>query len=260
MAALRATAVAVENNQFESLVHAEMETELQALSELELPSEDGIPLETNWHRVEMNLLIDSIHYLWRDRQDYFAGGNMFIYFSLLQALRRDYRGPDFFVVKGVDGTHDRESWVVWNENGKYPHVIIELASRSTIHIDLSTKKELYASTFRTPEYFCYDPNSLRLYGWELQKDEYVALEPNEHGWLWSQELNVWVGTWQGEFQRIVTTWLRFYTLEGQLIFTPGEAAIQRAEAEAQRAEAEAQRAEAAEKEIARLRALLQKSD
>jgi hypothetical protein len=28
---------------------------------------------------------------------------MFIYFSAEQVRSRDYRGPDFFVVKGVDG-------------------------------------------------------------------------------------------------------------------------------------------------------------
>lgn len=30
----------------------------------ELPTEDGEPLESNWHRVQINLLVDISHQLW----------------------------------------------------------------------------------------------------------------------------------------------------------------------------------------------------
>ena len=46
-----------------------------------LPVEDGEPLETNWHRIQINLLVDLTNQLWYDRTDFFAGGNMFIYYS-----------------------------------------------------------------------------------------------------------------------------------------------------------------------------------
>ena len=230
---------------------------------IELPTEDGIPLETNWHRMEMNLLIESVHYHWRDRDDYFTGGNMFVYYSYEQVRNRDYRGPDFFLVKGVEGIRDRSAWIVWEEDGKYPDVIIELASPSTIDIDLGAKKALYEQIFRTPEYFCYDPTGSILDGWRLVGGRYQDITPNEQGWLWSEEMELWLGTWQGEFQRIETTWLRFYTPDGQLVLTLAEAEAQRAQAEAQRAQAEAQRAQAeaqradaAEAEVARLRARL----
>jgi len=64
------------------------------LSVLDLPTEDGVPLETDWHRIEINLPIDSIHTTWRDRADYFTGGNMFIYASFEQVHNRDYCGED----------------------------------------------------------------------------------------------------------------------------------------------------------------------
>ena len=70
-----------------------LEPDIQ-LPNQELPTEDGLPLESNWHRIEMNLLIDSIHHYWQERRDYFVGGNMFLYFSLEQARNCDYRGPD----------------------------------------------------------------------------------------------------------------------------------------------------------------------
>lgn len=215
------------------------------LPQLVLPTEDGIPLETNWHRIEMNLLIDSVHSHWEERSDYFVGGNMFLYFSAQQVRNRDYRGPDFFLVKNVDGTRNRDSWVVWEEGGRYPNVIIELASISTINEDLGPKKSLYEQTFRTPEYFCYNPFHNRLHGWRLIGGRYQELQPNEKGWLWSEELQLWVGTWEGKVLKVNEIWLRFYE--------PDESKV---ELVPTLAEAEAQRADAAEAELIRLRELL----
>lgn len=228
-----------------------VEAILKELESLDLPSEDGIPLETNWHRIEMNLLIASVHNHWQDRRDYFAGGNMFIYFSLAQVRNKDYRGPDFFVVKDTEGTRDRKSWAIWNENGQYPHVIVELASPSTISTDLGIKKHLYEHTFRTPEYFCYDPIERHLYGWRKSSSTYTRILPNDRGRLRSEEFGAWLGLWEGEFQNIHSFWLRFYTDDSRLILT-------REEAESQRADNEARRADAAEAEIEHLRALLAK--
>jgi len=211
---------------------------------LELPAEDGIPLETNWHRIEMNLLIDSLHWHWRDRRDYFVGGNMFVYFSLQQVKNKDYRGPDFFVVKGTDGTRDRDSWIVWEEGGKYPDVIVELASPTTIDTDLKLKKSLYEQTFRTREYFCYDPVAERLFGWELIRNRYEEIKPDSRGRLPSRELGVRLGKWEGEYLRTGRLWLRFYTDKGQLVPTKDEAAVQQADAQSQRADAQSQRADA----------------
>lgn len=211
---------------------------------IELPTEDGIPLETNWHRMQMNLLIESVHYHWREREDYFTGGNMFIYFSVEQVRNRDYRGPDFFVVKGVDSSHDRAAWIVWEEYGKYPNVIVELSSPSTIDVDVGTKKDLYERTFRTPEYFCFDPTAEELIGWRFTSGHYEPIDPNEQGWLWSEEMDLWLGVWRGEFQRTDAVWLRFYTAEGHPVLISAEAEAQRAEAEARQVELEAQRADA----------------
>ena len=214
------------------------------LEGLHLPAEDGIPMETNWHRLAMNLLLDSLHAHWRDRTDYFAGGNMFVYFSLDQVRRKHYRGPDVFVVTNVDGTRDRESWIVWQEEGRYPNVIIELASPSTIQSDLGMKKTLYEQTFHTNEYFCYDPVDNEQWGWRLHDNGYYQDIPkNEQGWQWSQQLQLWLGSWNGEFQRLQARWPRFYTAQQELALTFAEAEAQRAEVQTQRAEAEAQRAE-----------------
>jgi Uma2 family endonuclease len=223
-----------------------------------LPTEDGIPLETPWHRAEINLLLESLDYLWRRRQDYYAGGNMFVYFSSQQIRNQDYRGPDFFVVKDVDGSYERPSWVVWEEGGRYPDVIIELLSPSTAEADKTSKKRLYERVFRTAEYFCYDPVNEELIGWHLQQGRYEPLERDEYGRLWSSGLQAWLGTWEGPFIGRSATWLRFYDEDSLLVPIIAEAETARAEAESARAEAESVRAEAesarAEAESARAEA------
>ncbi len=63
---------------------------------IDLIFDDGEPLETNRHRIAMNVLIDSMLQVWQNRSDFFAGGNMFVYYSRNQAMNRDLKGPDFF--------------------------------------------------------------------------------------------------------------------------------------------------------------------
>lgn len=106
----------------------------------DLVFDDGEPLETNRHRIAMNVLIDSTLSALADRSDFFAGGNMFVYYSRNQAMNRDFRGPDFFVALDVDGSRSRQGWVVWEEDGRYPDVIVELLSPSTANVDRGVKK------------------------------------------------------------------------------------------------------------------------
>jgi Uma2 family endonuclease len=245
-------------------------TDTIALPDIELVETDGEPLDSTWHRDAINLLVEVVRYHCRARKDFFVGGNMFIYFSLEQARNRDFRGPDFFYVNGVRYEPLRPYWVVWEEGGKYPDVIIELLSQSTAEEDRTSKKAVYERTFRTPEYFLYDPDTGKLEGWRLLGQSYQLLEPNEHGWLWSAELGLWLGTWSGAYQGCHATWLRFYDPDGRPVpliaeaeheeaeaaRQRAEAARQRAEAARQRAETERQRAAAAEAEAARLKARL----
>ncbi|MDV2998250.1 MAG: hypothetical protein N4J56_007955 [Chroococcidiopsis sp. SAG 2025] len=197
----------------------------------ELIFDDGEPLETNRHRIAMNALIRSLPSAMADRDDYFVGGNMFIYYSSAQVRNKDFRGPDFFVALGVDGRTDRLGWVVWEENGRYPDVIVELMSPSTAEIDTGVKKEIYEQIFRTPDYYVFDPfdpNSLR--GWHLDANQrYQPLVANEQGWLWCQRLGLWLGTWSGTIDRVGAVWLRFYDRSGNLVPLPEEAAQARAD-------------------------------
>lgn len=191
---------------------------------------DEPPLETELHLEQIMLLLKCLKWLWRDRNDFYAAGNLTIYYSLNERRSEDFRGPDFFVVLNTE-RKIRKSWTIWEEGGKYPNMIIETLSPSTAKTDKDFKKTLYQDTFRTPDYFWFDPESLEFAGFHLIDGKYESLQPNATGHLWSQQLGLYLGVYRGL--------LRFFTPEGQLVPTPEEVAEQ----ETQRAEQEAQRAE-----------------
>ncbi|HKI38065.1 MAG TPA: Uma2 family endonuclease [Gemmataceae bacterium] len=239
----------------------------------DLPYSDGEPLESNWHRDASALLIELIRVLFLGRTDYFVGGDMFLYFSNREVFNRDFRGPDVYLVKDVDGSRARLYWATWEEDGRYPNLIIELLSPTTAEIDRTTKKDLYERTFRTPDYFLYDPGAQHLEGFRLGPDlRYVPLAPDEHGRLRSEELGAWLGTWQGKLpgHLLEQMWLRLYTNEGELVPVFAEREPQevlkekdraekekdRAEKEKDRAEKEKDRADRIQAELARLQAFL----
>ncbi|WP_392480064.1 Uma2 family endonuclease [Nostoc sp. C110] len=191
---------------------------------------DEPPLETDLHRLQMTLLIQCLEWLWRNRNDFYASGNLTIYYSPRQRKSENFRGPDFFVVLGTE-RKPRKSWVVWEEDGKYPNLIIEILSDSTGDTDKGLKKQIYQDIFRTPDYFWFDPETLEFAGFHLLDGKYQPLEPNTQGWLWSQQLGLYLGVSQEK--------LRFFTSGGELILTPQEAVQQ----EKERAEHEKQRSD-----------------
>ena len=176
---------------------------------------DEPPWETDLHWLQMTLLIQCLEWLWQNRKDFYASGNLTIYYSPRQRKSENFRGPDFFVVLGTE-RKPRKSWVAWEEDGKYPNVIIEIISDSTGDTDKGLKKQIYQDIFRTPDYFWFDPETLEFSGFHLLDGEYQPLEQNPQGWLWSQQLGLYLG--------VVQEKLRFYTREGELIPTPEEVA------------------------------------
>jgi Uma2 family endonuclease len=176
---------------------------------------DEPPLETDLHRDQIDLLIRLLRSLWHDRQDFYVSGNITVYYSPKQRKSQDFRGPDFFVVLGTE-RRPRKSWVVWEEEGKYPNLIIELLSDSTAQTDRGLKKQIYQDTFRTPDYFWFDPHSLEFEGFHLVDGTYQSLEADERGWRWSEQLGLYLGIHNNE--------LRFFTQKGDLVPSPEETA------------------------------------
>jgi len=178
---------------------------------------DEPPVESDLHLQQIILLLTCLEWLWQERTDYYASGNLTIYYNEAQLKKRDFCGPDFFVVLDTE-KRPRKSWVVWGEDGKYPHVIVEILSKSTAKVDRTAKKALYQDTFRTPEYFWFDPNTLEFQGFCLVAGHYQALKPNDQGHLWSEQLGLFFG--------IHNQQLRYFDADGVLIPTPQEVARQ----------------------------------
>ncbi|MEH2396234.1 Uma2 family endonuclease [Nostoc sp.] len=204
---------------------------------------DELPLESDLHRDQIDLLIRILKLWWRERQDFYASGNLTIYYSPNQKKSEHFRRPDFFVVLGTQ-KKDRKSWVVWQEDGKYPNLIVEILSNSTAAVDKGLKKQVYQDTFRTPDYFWFDPVTMEFHGFHLVDGKYQEIQPTTDGRLWSQQLELYLGVYEGK--------LRLFTTENQLILSSEELAEQ----ESLRAQQAEERAQQAEQEIVRLQEVL----
>jgi Uma2 family endonuclease len=191
----------------------------------ELPSSDGMPMETHRHVLQTFLLTDSLALARTGRRDVFVGANMFVYFSPNQVLTDDFRGPDIFVVLDVPQYRVRKSWVVWEE-GKGPDVVIELLSESTAHTDKTEKKLIYQDRLRVSEYFWYDPYSGELAGFALRDGAYEPIVADTAGRLPSQRLDLLLVRWDGVYRDEQATWLRWATPDGALLPTSFERAEQ----------------------------------
>lgn len=211
----------------------------------ELPCDDGQPMETERHREQMVLLFESLRLAWKDRRDFYVGGNMFVYFSEVQVKHNDVRGPDMFVVLGVE-RREHKSWVVWQE-GKAPDVVIELISEATEAVDRGAKMEIYARCMRVPFYFLFDPITAEFEGFRLdgREQRYHPLAADARGDLPCELVGFSLGIRRGVRARVEAPWLRWIDAEGQPLPTGEDLATieaQRAESEAKRAESEAARA------------------
>lgn len=200
---------------------------------------DEPEMESSLHYAQLALLVSCLEWRWRERDDFFIGANLTVYYSRGQLRHREFRGPDLFLVKNTE-RRPRNSWVVWEEGGRYPDLIIELLSESTATIDRTSKKRLYQDHFRTPEYFWFHPETLELAGFRLDDGVYNQIPGDDRELRYSEQLGLYLGVHAGR--------LRYFDRQGAVIATPAEAA----ERESSKAQQEHRRAETL---AARLRAL-----
>jgi Uma2 family endonuclease len=70
---------------------------------------DEPPLESDLHRDQIEILLACLKWWWRERTDFYASGNLTIYYSSEHITTRDFRGPDFFVVLGAENRPRKSS-------------------------------------------------------------------------------------------------------------------------------------------------------
>ena len=225
----------------------------------ELPCDDGEPMESEKHRNGMYLLIEAAERYFADRPAVYVSGNMALYYSVLQARNADFKAPDFFVVLDAIPGRERKSWVVWEEEGRVPNVVIELISASTEQEDRGRKMRVYAS-LNVREYFLYDPRDNSLEGYRLDATQrYRPIPVGPDGDLDCASLGLRLGVVTCTWMRHTHPWLRWKAPDGSLLLTGREAeheAFARAEQERERAERERERAARAEARSEQLAARL----
>jgi hypothetical protein len=175
-------------------------------------------------------------------------GNNFIYYEEGNPNKRV--SPDCYVVLGVK-EHPQRSYKVWEQEGKYPDLIIEVTSLETKSKDIDFKRRLY-ERWGVKEYIQFDPlgEYLKpsLQGLRLVKGAYVPI-PMQDGHLTSEVLGL-------NFVAVGNLLRLFDPVRGVLLPLVSEA-VKQAEAQRQRAEA----AEERERQIqAQLEALMRQRE
>lgn len=151
-------------------------------AEVEYPESDGKPMaETDRHRKLMIDVIDRLTAWYADDPTVYVTGNLFVYY--VEGNPRQALAPDCFVAFGV-GNHDRDTYKTWEE-GRFPSVVIELTSRTTMRDDLETKFATYQDVWRVSEYFLFDPFDEYLdpplLGYRRRGDELKPIRPTKAG-------------------------------------------------------------------------------
>jgi Uma2 family endonuclease len=223
--------------------------------EIKYPESDGQPMaETDLHRNWMNRIIDILQHRYESQQVY-VSGNLLMYF--VEGDPSKSVAPDALVVKGVD-PRLRRTYKIWVE-GKAPDVVFETTSESTRLNDIQKKFELYAQ-LGIREYFLYDPTAdylePPLVGYRLGEAGYERIEPDMHGRLSSEELDLFIELDDGQlvFRDQATAEVQHTKAEAELV-KRRLAEEQRRAAEEQRDAAE-NRARVLAEELSRLRAQL----
>jgi Uma2 family endonuclease len=137
------------------------------------PTSDGKPMaETDWHRILMIDLIQTLDGWFAKDSNVYVSGNLLMFY--VEGDRRRHLSPDVFVVKGV-AKRKRLYYLVWEEK-KGLDLVIELTSKSTRNEHLRKKFHLYQNVLKVAEYFLFDPLGdylkPRLQGFRLHKQKY----------------------------------------------------------------------------------------
>ena len=219
----------------------------------ELVTDDGEPMESARHFQQMALLIHSLELAWSDRTDFYAGGNMFLYFSETQARHNDFRGPDFFLRFFGTTRRERKAWVVWEEDGAHPR----RHHRAVVGVDgagRSRRENAHlrerAQSRRVLSLRSLVGRSRRVPPLHPTEGGYRRKNADSEGRLHRAQAGLWLGKVPGRLHGVDADWLRWIDAEGHTLPALEEQALrtraeaQRAEAESQRADAEAQRADA----------------
>jgi Uma2 family endonuclease len=227
-----------------------MARETRPNGEIVYPESDGEPMADNSRQFRwITVLAGNLEGLFRDRADVFVSGNQNWY--PLEGHPEVVNAPDVYAVFHRPKGH-RSSWKQWEEDGVPMTVVFEILSPSNSTVAMLDKFSFYED-YGVEEYYIYDPDSNRLYGYVRRGDMLRPVRPI-NGFV-SPRLGI---TFDLSGPELVVRhpngrpFLTFEELMAERDRAEQQAAEerQRAEQEKQRAEQEKQRAEQAEQRAA----------
>lgn len=224
-----------------------------------LVTEDDTPVESFFQAKQMEILTEALRVSWDEGRPFVCVADVGLFYSVSEPaivpdvlLSVGVEFPERFKEKG------RRSYFVW-VFGKPPEVAIEIVSGTDGGED--TEKLARYAQIKVPYYVIYDPEKflggrpLRIY--QLSGASYVERVDRNF-----PEVGLGLALWEGEYDGMAVTWLRWTDREGRLLPTgaerAGEAERRAGEAEhrareaERRAEAERRRVEALEERLRRL--------
>ncbi|MDJ0737094.1 MAG: Uma2 family endonuclease [Nostocaceae cyanobacterium] len=196
----------------------------------ENPEEPGLP--DDFHFLQPLLLyLTFLPTNWNPELVYSAA-DLNLYYDLRHP--QWYKHPDWFGVVGVTKLYEekdlRLSYVTWQEPAN-PFVVVELLSPGTEAEDLGqtqkevnkppTKWEVYERILRVPYYVVFSRYTNEMQAFHLVGGHYEPMNLTDER-LAMPELGLSLGLWQGSFRDIQRLWLRWFTLDGELIPEPTE--------------------------------------
>ncbi|ULB47845.1 Uma2 family endonuclease [Limnospira fusiformis KN01] len=228
----------------------------------ELPDSDDTPVDNEDQNFLPNYLLFLLAIIWKDRNDWYFGVDMGIYHTSGDNPRVPVI-PDGFLTVGVNrrrpGNKSRKSYVVWEEGGMVPQLVLEVVSWTPGN-EYESKMAIYEKlgvlyyVIYNPEYYQRDRHQpFEIY---RQIDGKYQLQTGEPYWL--PEIGLGIGRSQATLGGIDREILSWFDQEGRRYLSSEELA-QQAQLEAQQAQLEAQQAqlEAQKERQARLAAIAQ---
>ncbi len=210
----------------------------------ELPCSDETPVDNQLQNDIPNLLLSLLAFIWMERDDWYFGVDMGIYYNPDEPAII----PDGFLAVGVKhdtGERGRLSYVLWEEAYIMPILALEVISEK-YNGEYEGKLADY-QTLGILYYAIYNPlsgrrgrfkNRERLEVYKLIAGKYELLA-GENNRVWLPEIGLALGYEQGEHIAWVREWLYWYDQSGNRYLTAEERAM-KAEAIARRERLNAQ--------------------
>jgi len=216
----------------------------------ELPCSDETPVDNQLQNDIPNLLLSLLSFIWADRDDWYFGVDMGVYYNPDESAIV----PDGFLAIGVKrdtGERGRLSYVLWEEN-TLSILALEVISER-YNKEYEDKLEAYQA-IGMMYYAIYNPFSgrrgrhrdrNRLEVYKLIAGKYELLT-SENNWIWLPEIGLSLGYESGEHNGWLREWLYWFDRSGVRYPTAEErakAAESIANRETQRANQERQEKE-----------------